>query len=242
MTINLEKHKGDFLIFASIALGTGVLSQKDLATLLNCEVSTKNDKGEWVKTGVWKRHPNLQEHESRSDVSRDGYIGLLFMLMTLEEGQRNKYLDRLIKAGWSRRWTMGDRGSFDYVNIFPLIPLIYACRYGSLVPVPKVPVWLVRKLGGTKGYRGHLTALVILIEMMIGKKSNWQEKMISALIEDAHNPWYFALASRVADADMYTALVTTGHIPDDGYAATGWGSCPNELYKELVAYTLKVEL
>ena len=195
-----EIDKGDYLTFASIGRALGL--KYDVA---KCEVSP----------GVWRRHPDLLPAESRSDISRDGYIGVLFLLARMEDREEaNRWLDRIIKAGWRRRWTMGDRGNFDYVNIWPLIPYIYALRYGKWIPTPPILIWGKAKTG----YRAHLAAMMIMIDLEMGKPYSKHQTAISALLDNNRNSeWFLALAGFGGREESYD-----------------WGGCPVLTYRLLV--------
>lgn len=217
MSIHIEK--GDYLIFAAIATTCGY---KDLP-FAKCE----------IEPGVWRRHWELQEHESRSDISRDGYMGVILYAVVNND---RAMISRIIKAGWRRRWTMGDRGKSDYINIWPLIPTLYAARYGRWIPT--LPT-LIIKMNST-GFRAHLMALNILTEMLMGKRKWIHRYSTKKLIEaNPDNPWFRALynvAHRRSQDDV-VAMMLNFNFEE---AAYGWGSCPGEVMHALVVKTMKV--
>ena len=205
------------MTFASIASGLGRLNLDGTNALIECE----------VEPGVWRRHPTLEPQDSRSDISRDGYMGVIFN--AIADGNV-RMIKRIIKAGWKRRWTMGDRGNFDYINIWPLIPTLYMARYGSWVPT--LPTLILDKPKYTKGYRAHLTALHIMTEMMVGKR-RWSHRKTLDLLTDrnSHNPWFHALWLVAMGSDPGEDLNLQLDIDsfDMDTAAYGWGSCPGEV-------------
>ena len=145
----MDIHKGDYLTFASIAAALGLRANGP--DFRDCE----------IKAGIWRRHPAIGER-SRSDISRDGYLGVLFYAVV----KRNRHMvARIREAGWPRGWTMGDRGNWDYINILPLVPILYAFKWTWFPTIPT----LCTPLNNT-GFRAHLLALTILIEHCMGKR------------------------------------------------------------------------
>lgn len=193
--------RGDFLTFASIGQGLGMPYD-----IQSCEVSP----------GVWRRHPDLKVSESRSDISRDGYIGLIFFAITQD---RKDILDRIISAGWKRRWKMGDRGKSAYTNIWPLVPYLYAARYGAWVPTPYLPiVWKAKT-----GFRAHLFAMLILIDILIGKRYNKHQRSIRTLWENNKGN------------NLFRALYRLEYLLTEyDYE---WGGCPPEIHRRLAEFT-----
>lgn len=217
--MKIQIDKGDFLTFAATGAGCGITG----LPFSKCEVSP----------GMYRRHPDLQDDESRSDISRDGYLGVL---MWAANNTSTDEMNRIIKAGWRRGWTMGDRGNFDYINIWPLVPLIYAVRYGKWVPT--LPPLVVKQ--NSTGFRAHLMALTILIEMSIGKDT-WTHRYSTKKLKEANpdNPWFLALynkAHKKSQDKVYGMLLNFNF----NEAAYGWGSCPGEVMHALVLRTLKV--
>lgn len=213
MTIHIDK--GDYLTFASIGRAVGLGLE-----FFQCE----------IEPGVWRRHPDLKPEESRSDISRDGYLGVLFYLT--KYGYYHKIQD-IINAGWKRGWTMGDRGNFDYVNIWPLVPLLYR---GVGKSVPTIPPLAI----GTAltGFRAHLCALTIMIERQMGMR-RWSHKWSIERLVD-HNPdniWFAALENRILGINMNDISAMWTKF-DSRTGAYGWGSCPGEVFKHLVISTL----
>lgn len=212
---------GDFLTFASIAEGLSLdeLSTQQMSDIWQCE----------VECGVWRRHPRIGAR-SRSDISRDGYMGVVFMLVS---SYRKDKLKDIIKAGWKRLWTMGDRGKFDYINIWPMIPTLYRAVYGSWVPT--MPTLILDRPMYTTGYRAHLTALHIMTEMMMGKRRWSHCKTLDLLVKrNPDNPWFITLqytAHGINTAPLYFNFDMTE-------AAYGWGGCPGPVFKAL---TLKAQ-
>lgn len=193
--------KGDFLTFASISKALGMPY-----SIESCE----------IEPGVWRRHPDLKVSESRSDISRDGYIGLIFY--ALVSGDRD-ILARVRSAGWKRRWTMGDRGLFDYVNIWPLIPYLYAAKW-KWFPTP--PVLIMGK--GKTGYRAHLAAMIIMVDILLGKSYNRHTASIEKLIK--HNP----------TNNLFRALGGMTLVIINGEHDYDWGGCEPELFDLLVRF------
>ena len=216
MSIHIDK--GDFLTFASIGRAVGI----DEFNFFYCE----------IEPGVWRRHWNLQVHESRSDISREGYLGVILWCICNPGARSKRILNNIIDAGWRRKWTMGNRGNFDYVNIFPLIPILYAARFGKRVPTyPLLPIFTLKT-----GYRAHLVALQILMERLIGKKK-WSHKWATKQLVK-HNPdnvWFQILKARVHGDDKdFSQEIASLNMEE---AAYGWGSCPGEVYRGLCIKT-----
>jgi len=215
MSIHIDK--GDYLVFAAIGTALGIPG----IPIKKCEVSS----------GIWRRHWDLKENESRSDISRDGVLGvLLYSVIKKDKG----ILDRLIKAGWKNWWTMGERGNFDYVNMFPLVPLIYALRYSKWIPT--IPPFAIKSM--LTGFRAHLLALNIMIEMENGKRGWLHRHSLKRLIDaNPNNPWFHALYNKqhgYSQTNVHTMMQTF----DNSESAYGWGSCPGEVFKKLVERSL----
>lgn len=206
---------GDFLTFASIAHGLGsYLTTDQLRMYIACE----------IEPGLWRRHPDIGTR-SRSDISRDGYMGVVFQKVSHGDRQGIK---RIIRAGWNRLWTMGDRGNLDYINIWPMIPTLYAAAYGSWVPT--LPTLILDIPKYTTGYRAHLTALHIMTEMEMGKR-RWSHRRTMKLLykRNPNNPWFEALYV----AAMGWPNENLEYDFDMTEAAYGWGSCPGIVFKAL---------
>lgn len=216
MDIHIDK--GDWLTFAAAGNACGL----DIP-FMECE----------VKPGVWRRHWELKEDESRSDISRDGYLGVL---LWAANNPSKDLMSRMIRAGWRRAWTMGDRGEFDYINMWPLVPLMYAVRYGKWFPT--LPPLVIKQ--NSTGFRAHLMALTILVEMSAGKNT-WAHRYSTKKLKEANpkNPWFLALynkAHKQPQHKVYHMLLNFNY--DE--AAYGWGSCPGEVMLALTLHTLKV--
>lgn len=212
----MEIAKGDYLTFASIATALGI----DSVPFKKCE----------VESGVWRRHWELQQHESRSDISRDGYMGVVLYAVLKKD---NAMLDRIISAGWKRMWKMGEYGNWDYVSMLPMVPMIYAARYKWL---PNIPAIMLPKYDS--GYRAHLLALYILIDMECGR-SNWSHRRtLTKLVEaNPNNPWFKALYNRAhgkSQDDVHRMMDSF----DNSESAYGWGSCPGPVFRALVEQSI----
>jgi len=213
--------KGDFLTFASIAHGLGILPVDQRNTLEQCE----------IKPGIYRRHPKLTKDDSRSDISRDGYMGVLFQLVISNDTKR---LDTIISAIIRTRGKVGTWGKSDYINIWPLIFIFTAARYGKWVPTPPIFVGPF-----STGFRAHLATLLIHIERMIGKSGySHIYTMQKLVIANPKNPWFYALYCLVTvdhfSHGKFESLMSD--IPDDDDAGTGWGSCPNRVLKGLAIH------
>lgn len=206
--------KGDFLIFASLSAALGLkLSNGQMTDLYWCEKSP----------GVYIRHPRLWSG-SRSDISRDGYMGVIFRAVVQGD---NAALDRIIKAGWSRRWQMGSRGLKVYTNIWPLIPTLYMARYGRWVPT--LPTFMLNVKSATTGFRAHLTALHIMTEMLVGKR-RWSHRQGLRML-CKNNPghvWFRVLL------EVYEPVP---ECEDTNYRS--WGGCPAEVLEGLIERSKK---
>jgi len=224
----MEMHidKGDYLTFGSIADGLDILDPADQAVLYNCE----------LMPGLWRRYPNILPQDSRSDISRDGYMGVIFNAVAKKD---KLCIADIIHRGWKQRWTMGSWGNFDYVNIWPLIPLLYAARYSKWIPTPPVIVPNNKKYA--TGYRAHLAALVVMIELMMGKKKGSHKRAAYQLVKwNPLNPWFASLAvatgvSGIESGDYHYTLACEVNSTDTGHY--GWGSCPGPVFAGLVKAT-----
>lgn len=204
--------RGDYLVFAGLGSSVGL----DLP-INQCE----------VEPGVFKRH--WLPFDSRSDISRDGYLGVLHHISAKDD---KAMLDRIIKAGWKRKWTMGDRGDFDYVNIFPLVPIIYAMRYGSWIPT--IPTIALGKM--LTGFRAHLLAITILLELRIGKKSMWHKWSMRRLVKaNPKNPMFRALLDYLEGTFTFRLSREEFDWEEGCY---GWGSCPPEVFYAVTQFIL----
>jgi hypothetical protein len=208
----IELHKGDYLTFASIAAAVGV------------EVKGPDFRSCEIESGVWRRHPQIGER-SRSDISRDGYMGVLLFCAVKD---KPNIVSRIRKAGWKRRWTMGDRGTWDHINIAPLVPILYAFKWKWFPTIPT----LCTPLNNT-GFRAHLLALAILIEHCMGKRRWSHRKGAKGLAKkNPRNLWFRALV-----------LLTHGDAPTHhsdsmfGEEHYHWGGCPLELFIKLTNFT-----
>ncbi len=201
--------KGDFLIFASLSSGLGLsLLPNQITDLTGCEISP----------GVYIRHPRLGSG-SRSDISRDGYMGVIFKAVAQND---NDALDRIIKAGWSRRWQMGSRGLKVYTNIWPLVPTLYMARYGRWVPT--IPTFMLNIKGSATGFRAHLTALHIMTEMLKGKR-RWSHKQ-GLRVLCKNNPghkWFRSLL------EVYEFVPVVEDMNN-----RSWGGCPAAVLDGLI--------
>lgn len=208
MTINI--HKGDYLTFASIAAAVGV--KVNGPDFRECE----------IRPGVWRRHPAIGGR-SRSDISRDGYMGvLLYAAVKRDPGM----VERIRKAGWRRLWTMGERGNFDYINIWPLVPVLYKW-------IPNIPT-LCTPWNNT-GFRAHLLALIILIEHVMGKR-RWSHRQGARSLTEKNpgNPWFRELY-RLTEGHPGQAV--TSDIYERHWDTYHWGGCPPKLHKALTNFT-----
>lgn len=229
-TIDLVKHKGDFLIFAALAsiVCPKKISPADMYSLLKC------DKGD----GVYVRHPELKEHESRSDISKDGYLGVIFMEVFLGRAEK---IEKIIRGGWKRKWTMGKRGSFDYVNIWPLIPLLYAAKYPDKFPILIPPAFLFKFGKASVGHRAHFFSLIIMILMKLGyKKSRFTSILEFFMAKNPDNQWFAALYLKSLDCPINDLGLEPYKLPENQHHGYGWGSCPNEVLNGLIELTKKL--
>jgi len=206
--------KDDFLTFASLASGLGLgLLPVQVSDLSGCEVSP----------GVYVRHPRLGSG-SRSDISRDGYMGVIFRAVVQGD---NDALDRIIKAGWSRRWQMGSRGLKVYTNIWPLVPTLYMARYGRWVPT--LPTFMLNIRGAATGFRAHLTALHIMTEMLVGKR-RWSHRQGLRMLckSNPGHVWFRTLL------EVYESVPES---EDTEYRS--WGGCPADVMAGLIEMSRK---
>ena len=220
--------KGDFLTFASIAASFDLLPDDDLETLNQCE----------IEPGIFRRHPEvIPGVDSRSDISRDGYLGHLFRLMRMPVEERNPRLDNVIKAMQETNCQVGDYGSAAYTNIWPLYLIYLAARHGEKVFTP--PVFVFKPYA--TGFRAHLIALYIHIEMLIGKKRWSHRRSLKTLVNyNPRNPWFLALfckaKGRKLNQKVFEKLL--GKLDIEQHAGTGWGGCPNSVLVALSNHLL----
>ena len=205
----IDLDNGDFLTFASIASAVGVEVNSSWHWK-DCEVTP----------GIYIRHPELQDSQSRSDISRDGYMGVLFNQAMKGD---TPTVQKIRKAGLKRRWTMGIRGDFDYINIWPLVPILYAFKWRWMPTIPTLCTPL-----NNQGFRAHLLALTVCIERSLGKK-RWSHKQAARglMMENPRNPWFRALSLRIT-GDSFG-------VGDEYH----WGGCPPELHEALTEWTLE---
>lgn len=212
-------HFGDYLVFAGLGSSVGL----DLP-IARCE----------VEPGIFRRH--WLPFESRSDISRDGYLGVLHYIAAKND---MAMLNRILHAGWKRGWTMGDRGDWDYVNMLPLVPLMYMLKYGGWFPT--IPTICVGKM--KTGFRAHLLAITILLELRAGKKSFWHKWSMRRLVKyNPENPMFLALLNYIENKDN---LLVDFHIDleyckwEEG--CFGWGSCPPEVFYRVTKFIINME-
>ena len=242
--MNITEHKGDFLTFASIARGTGVpLTNDESITLALCE----------IRPGIYRRWVG-SPYKSRSDISRDGYLGVLFSILAGPESDRNRRLDDVIKACIKTRCKVGETGDSAYTNIWPLFPMYLAARYSKWIPtLPTIAIPPMRT-----GFRAHLLALFILVEHMIGKRSYWHRWSMKKIIEtdsydpkypnrvvNKDNPWFLMLYALVHGEKTNNGLMAKYgasmiQLQHNRMADSGWGSCPNEVLKGLAEFTRRL--
>ena len=201
-----EIERGDYLTFASIG---------NLPGWKSCE----------LRPGIYRRHPDLDPSESRSDISRDGYLGVLWR--SLVDGDTAR-IDRILGAILKTGGTVGERGNFDYINILPLLPLFLAARFKL---IPFLPLWIPEQF--TTGFRAHLVALSIMIELEAGCSGWTSQRAIRKLVSaNPENPLFRAILGRMVKAPP----------PDDTSAAEtgqyGWGSCPAFVFNLLISHNL----
>ena len=193
---------GDYLTFESMKAALN-LPHEDF---LKCE----------IRDGIWRRYPNLPPEKSRSDISRDGIMGLMFYCAVNGNTEIPK---RILKAGIKNGFKMGERGNWDYISMLPIVPLITMCAYGKWIPTP--PTLAIGKL--KHGFRAHLLMLTVLIERRIGKRSWFHKKAADQLrFYNLSNPAFEALQNLVHDNKP-----TTTHL---GNFLADWGGCSEELF------------
>ena len=209
--------RGDYLVFAGLGSGVGL----DLP-IEKCE----------VESGVFRRH--WLPFDSRSSISRDGYIGVLHYIVANND---TVMLDRIIKAGWKRNWTMGE-GDFDYVNIYPLVPLLLALRYGNWVPT--LPTISVGKM--LTGFRAHLLAITILLEIRMGRKSFWHKWSMKRLTKaNPDNPMFLALYNYIDGYTQQNVQRLCKESSSWNEGCFGWGSCPPEVFYAVTQFICNME-
>jgi hypothetical protein len=207
----IQIHKGDYLTFASI--GDALELDADGPFFKSCE----------VQPGIWRRHPDIGER-SRSDISRDGYLGVIFNALVRND---HSMITRIREAGPARRWTMGDRGNFDYINIWPLVPILYAFKYQWMPTIPT----LCTKFNN-RGFRAHLLAIAILIEHLMGK-DRWSHRQGAKGLAERNNAnrWFDEL-----DRLVHGRPANLRRLPPYG-RDFHWGGCPQEVFEGLVDFT-----
>lgn len=207
--------KGDYLTFAAIGAALGL----DTGHWEACEKSP----------GIYRRHPDLEDWESRSDISRDGYLGVLFNSVVLGDTARiNRVLWAILETGG----TVGKRGNWDYVNILPLLPLFLAARFKW---VPFLPMLLPKAF--LTGFRAHLVALTVMIQLEVGGTGS--RRVVRQLVEaNPLNPLFLSILARLeGTSQLPSRVLLSATEPAEG--AHGWGSCPWEVFRGLVLFNGK---
>lgn len=217
------EHKGDHLTFASLGLSV------DLPYgIMNCE----------HLPGVFRRYSG--KFQSRSSISRDGYLGLLHYIVAKKD---KALINRIIKAGWERNWnfdTMPElKSSSDYTNMFPLIPLFYIVRNYFVRNYISFPDKILLSfycnpplLNAKTGYRAHLTSIIVLLAMRLGVKSLYHRWIIKTLVKhNPNNPLFNLMHYKLEDKEYdYKKVMSTF---EDKIGCHGWGSCEPIVFKKL---------
>ena len=202
-------HRGDYLTFAALGVSVGLPYE-----VSECE----------REPGVYTRH--WLPFDSRSSVSRDGYLGVLHWAVSTGDIDR---VNRIIKAGWGRRWNMGE-GNWDYVNMSPLIPTLYAIKWGIPRLSGLIPLVALPKL--RRGYRAHLLAISVLLQLRLGYKSWISQWSMGKLVEsNPSNPLfnliYNKMSGRVYNYDTIMSKF------ENKIGCHGWGSCEPAVFRAL---------
>ena len=206
---------GDYLVFAGLGSSVGLDLPID-----KCE----------VEPGVFQRH--WLPFDSRSSISRDGYLGVLHWIVASWD---IPMLDRILKAGWKRGWVMGE-GEFDYVNMLPLVPLMYAIKYGAWVPT--LPTIALGSM--LTGFRAHLLAITILLELRIGKKSMWHKWSMEKLVKsNPDNPMFRALLNHIIGRTQFAVVKMCKESDKWEEGCFGWGSCPPEVFLAVTKFIIR---
>ena len=206
-----EIERGDYLTFASIG---------NLPGWKSCE----------LRPGIYRRHPDLDPSESRSDISRDGYLGVLWR--SLVDGDTAR-IDRILGAILKTGGTVGERGNFDYINILPLLPLFLAARFKLM---PFLPLWIPEQF--TTGFRAHLVALSVMIELESGCSGWTSQRAIRKLVSaNPENPLFLSILCRMLGTSQTTTLDLLAQTPPET-SPHGWGSCPFEIFKTLTQHNI----
>jgi len=218
-------HKGDHLTFASLGLSA------DLPYgIMNCE----------YLPGVFRRYS--EKFESRSSISRDGYLGLLHYIVAKKD---KKLLNRIIKAGWKRNWdfdTMPElNSSKDYTNMAPLIPLFYALKWhlNNSGNIRKFLTQLILTiyvmppiLKAKTGYRAHLGVLGVLLAMRVGIRSKYHEIIMKDYVKyNKQNPLFRLMYLKLSGKPYDYSEVMQDFEPVIG--CHGWGSCEPDVFEGL---------
>ena len=152
---------------------------------------------------------------------------------------RVEKIAEIIKGGWKRKWTMGKRGPFDYVNIWTLIPLLYAARYPGKFPIIVPPAFLFRFGKASVGRRAHFFSLIIMILMKLGYKKSRFTSILELFTEkNPDNKWFEVLYLQSISYSMDCfRKAKLRKLPKNQHHGYGWGSCPNEVLNGLVELT-----
>lgn len=136
--------------------------------------------------GLWHRHPECRWHPS----SRDMILGLLVALSREDTPRRGEHLERLTALIEERRGYVGDGPFHVSLASTGLLELLRLTR-GSLTPQPASSRFVQRRafssaelgaLFSPRGYRSHLLALSIWLELDLKARGHDSARSVAAVL------------------------------------------------------------
>jgi len=200
-----------------------------------------------LRPGEWHRDTKgCFPNDSKSEISRDGFIMLLNYLRVQEDSSA---LHRIWDYGVEHNWIMGD-GPWKLTNMLPLVPVL--AKMINKEWTPPVVAYNVLSMDidshydahtndvkFTKkdlltGFRGHLlTMYLYLVGKLNGSLNELEFKAVQMLYEEnSNNPLVLAVYHRFGDGDQGSAIEILNSDVKNPWEVTtetgvyGWGSCP----------------
>lgn len=161
--------------------------------------------------GKWNRDKDVcWPKDSRSEISREGYINLFHALLSRGKEETIEATDRIIAYGLPRGFVMGE-GSLEYTDIKVLVPVMYELRgeaslTGSIIDEITAVSQNLEKYFTT--YRAYVIAQYIYLRGRInGKISEIEYQLLKKYVElNPNDPYFLALKHRFLDGDQLEAV------------------------------------